>query len=267
MKAVGSRSNPLYKALMKLKDSARERRDEKSTLLDGAHLVAAYLERMGKPHALIVAASARDSTEIAALAAAVAPLEPVVLADALFRELSPVTTPSGVLAAVRIPDAKPVPPTVESCILLEDIQDPGNLGSILRSAAAADVGHVLLSRGCVDAWAPRVLRAGMGAHFSLNIVERADLVGFAREYRGLVIATAARASRVIYDLDLTGPCAFVMGNEGAGLSSELAAVAGIEAGIPMPGGVESLNVGAALAVCLFERVRQRRVPGRSTQTK
>jgi len=264
MKIVNSRGNPLFKALVKLKDSARERRIEGSTLLDGAHLVSAYLERVGKPHALFVSASAQDATEIKALALAAAPLEPVVLADGLFRELSPVTTPSGVLAAVKIPGAGPVPPAVDCCVLLEDIQDPGNLGGILRSAAAAGVQDVLLSRGCADAWAPRVLRAAMGAHFLLNIVERADLVSFARGYRGQVIATAVRASKTIYDLDLSGPCAFLIGNEGAGLSGDLAA-AGVEAGIPMPGAVESLNVGAALAVCLFERVRQRRAGNKKSR--
>jgi TrmH family RNA methyltransferase len=181
-----------------------------------------------------------------------------VLTDGVFRELSPVITPSGILATVEIPAAHPVPRDAECCILLDGLQDPGNLGSILRSAAAAGARHVLLSKGCADAWSPRVLRAAMGAHFRLNVVERADLVGFAGAFEGQVVATAAASERPIFDIDLTAPSAFIFGNEGAGVDPGLLAQADLLAGVPMPGGVESINVGAAAAVCLFERVRQLR---------
>jgi TrmH family RNA methyltransferase len=142
--------------------------------------------------------------------------------------------------------------------LIEDVQDPGNLGSILRSAAGAGVRHVLLSRGCADVWSPRVLRGAMGAHYLLGIEDRANLVAFARDYQGQVIAAAADAATSIFDIDLKAPTAFALGNEGSGLSAELAAQADMVATIPMSTGLESINVGAAAAVCLFERVRQLR---------
>jgi TrmH family RNA methyltransferase len=142
-------------------------------------------------------------------------------------------------------------------LLLEGVQDPGNLGSILRSAAAAGATHALLSRGCADAWSPRVLRAGMGAHFFLSITEHADIADFARTYAGQVVAMTPHAKRSLLELDLRPPTAFLLGNEGAGLSSALLQQADLTVSIPMPGGMESINVAAAAAVCLFERLRQR----------
>lgn len=256
MKVIRSRANPLFRTLAKLRDSARERRREASALLDGPHLVGEYLARKGVPRTLAVSAEALDSPEVKALLARARCPEPVVFSEPLFREISPVATPSGILAVVPIPAARPVPHDVACCVLLEDIQDPGNVGSILRSAAAAGVRHVLLSKGCADAWSPRVLRAAMGAHYVLTIAERADLVAFARAYRGQVVAADAKGTRSIHDLDLTPPTAIALGNEGAGLGAELLREADITAAVPMADGVESINVGAAAAVCLFERVRQ-----------
>ena len=258
MKFVRSRSNPLFKSLLKLKESARERRRAGSALLDGVHLVGAYLERIGEPQAIALSVNAAETPEIRQLLDKSPSPEPIVLTEALFRDLSPVTTPSGIVAVVAIPPARSVPRDVECCLLVEDIQDPGNLGSILRSAAAAEVRHVLLSTGCADAWSPRVLRGAMGAHHLLVIEERANLAAFARDYQGQVVAAAANAKKSIFDIDLTQPTAFALGNEGSGLSLELAAQADIHAAVPMSGGLDSINVGAAAAVCLFERVRQLR---------
>lgn len=258
MKIISSRGNPLYKSLLRLKTSPRERRIRQAALLEGPHLIAAHLERAGQPRRLAVSASARQNAEVGALLRRAASLEPVVFADVLFRELSSVTMPPGILAEFEIPRVLPVPSDADCCLMLEDIQDPGNLGSMLRSAAAAGVSHALLSLGCADAWSPRVLRAAMGAHFFINVVERADLPAFARSYTGQVIALMAHAGRWIFDIDLTRPTAFIAGNEGAGLSRELSSEVRLHAGIPMPGGTESINVGAAAAVCLFERVRQRK---------
>jgi TrmH family RNA methyltransferase len=116
--------------------------------------------------------------------------------------------------------------------------------------------HVFLSKGSVHAWSPRVLRAGMGAHFMLRIYEEAALLTLARGFNGRVIATARRAGKTIFGVDLAGRIALVFGNEGAGLSQALANAAHEVVAVPMPGKIESLNVAAAAAICLFERVRQ-----------
>jgi TrmH family RNA methyltransferase len=162
-----------------------------------------------------------------------------------------------VLAAVLTPQPKPVPADAPLVLLLEDIQDPGNVGTLIRSAAAAGAGHVVLSATCAFAWSPKVLRSAMGGHFSLNIVEAADLADFVARYKGAVIALAGGASRSLYDLDLRGPCAFVVGNEGAGISPQLAARAKERARIPMSAPMESLNAGVAGSIALFECLRQR----------
>jgi RNA methyltransferase, TrmH family len=144
------------------------------------------------------------------------------------------------------------------CLLLEDVQDPGNVGSILRSAAAAGVAQVFLSPQCAFAWSPKVLRAGQGAHFHLEIYEDVDLAAWARGYRGRTIATVAAGAAALYAADLNGPVALAVGNEGAGLSTALRRAASLAVTIPMPGRFESLNAAAAAAICLFECVRQRR---------
>jgi TrmH family RNA methyltransferase len=159
---------------------------------------------------------------------------------------------------VKTPRPPATPDTAAAAILLEDIQDPGNLGSVLRSAAAGGFTQVLLSPGSVHAWSPRVLRAGMGAHFALHIHEEVDLSKCVHGYRGTVIAADPRASLSLFEVDLAGTVAFLFGNEGAGLSAPLLRAAHRIAGIPTSASTESLNVAAAAAVCIFERVRQRR---------
>jgi TrmH family RNA methyltransferase len=142
-------------------------------------------------------------------------------------------------------------------LLLDAVQDAGNVGAILRTAAAAGVRNVLLGPGCAGAWTPRVLRGGQGAHFSLAIREQVDLAAALAAGSAQSVATVARGGRNLYELDLRGPIHWLVGNEGAGLSAELVAVAQLHATIPLAAGTESLNVAAATAVCLFEANRQR----------
>lgn len=262
VKRITSRDNPFYRQLVKLGKSARHRRAAGMALLDGAHLVEAYRRALGAPHTLVVSASGRRHEEIAALLAACAEggrTELYLLDDALFRQASPVDTPTGIMALAPIPpsNAIRVHPGMESCrVLLEAIQDPGNLGSILRSAAATGAADIHLSAGCADAWSPRVLRAAMGAHFLLRIHEHADLIGVARQFEGRVVAATPAAATSLYRARLAGPVAFAFGNEGAGLSDGLLQAATEHIHIPMLGDTESLNAAAAAAVCLFERLRQ-----------
>jgi TrmH family RNA methyltransferase len=127
----------------------------------------------------------------------------------------------------------------------------------LRTAAAAGVRQALLSPGCAAAWSPKVLRAGQGAHFVLAIHEEADLEAFADAYRGTLAVTTLEDSLSLYAAEWQSPLAWVFGAEGQGVRRALLDRAGLKIRIPMPGAVESLNVGAAAAVCLFEAVRRR----------
>src|SRR6185369_3507219 len=168
MKRIVSADNARFKALLKLAESSRERKKHGLSVLDGTHLVAAYREHVGLPRELVISDTGASNPEVATLVATMAPVAPLVLSDALFHQLSTVATPTGVLATVETPRPPVAPAHIDACVMLEDIQDPGNLGSLLRSAAAAGIEHIFLSRSSVHAWSPRVLRAGMGAHFMVR---------------------------------------------------------------------------------------------------
>ena len=260
MRRIESAANPHFKTLRQLAESSRERKKSGLTVLDGIHLVQAYLDGAGVPEQVLVSERGENNIEIKQILKNISSSSILLLSDRLFDQLSQVVTPTGIVAVVKTPRPQPVPADMEACVLLEDLQDPGNLGSILRSAAAAGVRHVLLSKNSVHAWSPRVLRAGMGAHFMLDIHEQADLLAVAAAFKGKVIAASQSASRSLFDTDLTGRIAFAFGNEGLGLSPGLTRSASGTVAIPMPGKVDSLNVAAAAAVCLFERVRQLRKP-------
>ncbi|SFO20880.1 TrmH family RNA methyltransferase [Nitrosospira briensis] len=262
MKLITSRDNPIFRHLVKLKGSARQRRTAGQTLLDGAHLVSDYNLVLGPAESLVVSEAGSAIAEIKQLLAEHARRgggDVAMLSDALFREISPVTTPSGVMALIPIPPPETIPFHQSKsgfCVLLEAMQDPGNVGSILRSAAAAGASKIYMSDGCADAWAPKTLRAAMGAHFLLRIYERSDLVEVARTFKGRVVASTLKAKNSLYQLRLTGPTAFVFGSEGTGLSEAMLQASTEQVTIPMPGGMESLNAAAAAAVCFFEKVRQ-----------
>jgi len=257
MKAVASRDNAAYKTLARLATSGSERKRQGLSLLDGAHLLAAFLDSGGLPEQLAVNRAGLEDPEIARLVERAAGARSMLLSDVLFKSLSSVDSPTGVVALVKTPAGSPVPADASLVLFLENVQDPGNVGTLLRSAAAAGAGHVMLSPTCAFAWSPKVLRAGMGAHFAVNVVEGADAAQFLARYRGATVALAGDAPASLYDLDLRAPTAFFIGNEGAGLSAAAMHAASVRARIPMPGRVESLNAGTAGSICLFEAVRQR----------
>lgn len=252
---ITSRDNALFKSLRKLARSGRERKKTGQALLDGEHLIAAYVEQIGLPQLLVVSASGQERAEIRSLLAQLPSVPLTLMSDALFQEIAPVESPTGILARVAIAQL-PLVEKIQFAVFLETLQDPGNLGSILRSAAAAGAQAAYLSAGCADAWAPRVLRGGMGAHFRLPVREGVDLVDIAGNFAGDVVVTSLQAETDLFELDLTGPVAFVIGNEGAGVSPALQQAATQRVRIPMPGATESLNAAAAAAICFFERVRQ-----------
>ena len=259
MKHIASRDNAHFKSLRKLCLSGRERRKTGLALLDGMHLIESYVEHFGAPQEVVVSESGAARPEIARyLESGKAASATTVVADALFDDLAVVETPSGIMAVVTQPRAAHGVDQQADAVLLDGIQDPGNLGSILRSAAAAGFRQILLSADCAQAWSPKTLRAAMGAHFLLDIHERCDLPAFLGGYRGQAVTTALDAATELYSLDLNSPVAWVLGNDGHGVSEGVAHSTKRHVRIPMPGATESLNVAAAAAICLFETVRQRR---------
>ena len=260
MKTVASRANAAVKAMARLIASAPERRRRGVVVLDGTHLVGTFLDASSSIELLMVSRSALERPEVARLVARVPDAKVTLVADAAFASISTVESATGLLAVVPTPPGKPIPPDADLVVLVEGVQDPGNVGTLIRSAAAAGARHVALSPGCAFAWSLKTVRAGMGAHFALNLLEEADLPAFLEGYRGTAVALAGGEPRSIYDLDLRGPVAICVGNEGAGLSRAILDRAGARASIPMPGPVESLNAGVAGSLCLFEAVRQRAGP-------
>ncbi len=205
---------------------------------------------------VLVSESGLAHPEVARLLAGGRMPEPVVLSDALFAECATVQSPLGIAAIIAIPAPLLPAGSLGACLMLEDIRDPGNLGTLLRSAAAAGMPRAFLSPGCALAWAPRVLRAGMGAHFQIEIYEGVDLAGLAAHFEGRVLGAALHEARPYFDADLRGTLALVIGNEGAGISSELLARVHERLCIPMAPGIESLNAAVAGSILMFERLRQ-----------
>lgn len=259
MKSISSRDNPLYKELKQLATSSQARRKAGRSLLDGVHLCQAYLEQVGRPPFCVVSETSLVHPEVSAIVQAceAAHVKCIALVESLYQAISQVEHGVGLMFVVDTPDIAPPAVLKESAVLLDGLQDPGNLGSILRSAAAAGVRHVVCSKGTVFSWSPKVLRAGMGAHFALEIAENVDLAPLIQSSRIPVLATSSHASRRIYDMDLAKPVAWLFGHEGQGVSEGLLGMATDTVSIPHLGPVESLNVAASAAVCLFEQVRQR----------
>lgn len=256
MKTITSRDNPALKSLRALLTEARKQRASGQAVLEGPHLLAAALDHGLSPDLIVLSEGVRTDAEVMELLARAGKLETFCLPDPLFRSLSELAAPVGILARIDIPVETERMPTGD-CLLLDAVQDAGNVGTLLRTAAAADVRDVLLGPGCAGAWTPRVLRAAQGAHFGLRIREQADLAGFLKHYSGNLVATVARDGASLYALDLRQPVAWLFGNEGAGLAPELVELAKQRATIPLEPGSESLNVAAAAAICLFEMRRQR----------
>jgi TrmH family RNA methyltransferase len=261
MKQITSRDNPFYKELKLLATSSQARRKAGRTLLDGVHLCEAYLQHVGMPVCCVVSDAFLAHPEVKALVerceVARGKVQCISLPDSLYQALSQVENGVGLLFVVDTPVADVPDRLVHSAVLLDNLQDPGNLGSILRSAAAAGVEYVFCSPGTAFAWSPKVLRAGMGAHFILKIFENVDLMLLIQKTGIPVLATSSHAEKQLYEVELGRPVAWLFGHEGQGVSENLLAMATHRVAIPHLGAVESLNVAASAAVCLFEQVRQR----------
>jgi len=262
LKHVTSRDNALFKQLKALTGSTHQRRKAGQSVLDGVHLAQAYVAALGQPANCVVSERHYDHVEVRPLLERIDSDRIVVLGDALFTQISSVVNGIDLMLVIDTPTGH-LPAKIDTdCIILDGVQDAGNVGSILRSAAAAGIPHAFLITGCAFAWSVKTLRAGMGANFHLNIVEHCTLEMLESRLAVPLLATSSHADAAVFDTDLRQPVGWVIGNEGSGVSPEWMARVSRTVGIPQPGGLESLNVAAATAVCLFESVRQRRTPGR-----
>lgn len=258
MKSISSRDNPQFKELKLLATSASARRKAGNTVLDGVHLCQTYLDRVGAPLLCVVGDSSLMHPEVMVIVARCEELKTPCLAlpEAMHQAISQVESGIGLLFVISTPHTSAPVCLDDAAVLLDNLQDPGNVGSILRSAAAAGIKTVITARGTAFAWSPKVLRAGMGAHFFMNIVENADLLHLLSTAKVPVLATSSHAAQSLYAIDLSKPVAWLFGNEGAGVRPELLELASARVVIPHRAAMESLNVAACAAICLFEQVRQ-----------
>jgi len=249
---ITSKDNPLLQRLRKLARDPAGYRKAGELWLEGAHLCGALRQRGLRPTQALVAEAAWAQPALRALAQWAPKV--VVLPDALFDGISTLPSPARlgfVLALPPAPSIDPLAPTV----VLDRLQDAGNVGSILRSAAAFGLGQVLALQGTAALWSPKVLRAGMGAHFGLRLVEGLqpdDLSALAVP----LVGTSLQTDALLQTAALPRPCAWVLGHEGQGIAPALLARCALTVRIPQPGGEESLNVAAAAAVCFYEAVRR-----------
>lgn len=242
---ISSRENPLVKELRKLVQDNSAYRKAGRFWVEGEHLCGAALVRGLQP--LLAVFSERVWAQAAPHFVAAAP-QVVVLKDALFADISGLESPAGMGFLLPLAQGVLIQARADT-VVLDRIQDAGNVGSILRSAAAFGFHQVLALKGSVALWSPKVLRAGMGAHFGLSLVEGLALDDLDSLQLPLVV-TSSHQGEYIHELVCPRPCAWVMGHEGQGVSAQLMARAAHFARIAQPGGEESLNVAAAAAICL-----------------
>lgn len=253
---ITSKHNPRLRWVRALQRSSRKRRQEGLWVVEGVRLAEEAL-RAGWEARLVLYRedlNERGQAVVRAFAARGVPVESV--SPSLFDTLSETETPQGLLL-VLAQQTLPVPPRADFILIADEVRDPGNLGSILRSAAAAGVQAVFCPPQTVDAFAPKVLRGAMGAHFRMPILQRSWSQIAASLGEVHLFLAAAGEGQPCYQADFRQPLALIVGGEAQGAGQEARRLAHEVVHIPMPGGSESLNVAAAAAVLLFEVVRQR----------
>lgn len=259
MKQITSRDNPDYRSLLRVlagKRAPGERGSVQEMALEGVHLCQAWLAHSGQPQLAFFDEDRLQAAELTALYAAVEPARRRTCSAVLLQAAGQVVQGQGVIFLCRTPRPEMPSRVDRNCLWLDRIQDPGNMGTLIRTAAAAGIGRIYCSQGCVSAWSPKVLRSAQGAHFVLDIYENQDLSVLVRSLDIPLLATALNDSTSLYDTRLPTHAAWLVGNEGQGVAPELLARADLRLHIPQAPVVESLNVAIAAGICLFEQRRQ-----------
>lgn len=249
---ISSRDNPLLQRLRKLVRDPGAYRKSGEVWLEGEHLCTALRARGLRPLQALVAESAWQRPALRELAGWAPRI--ALVPDALFDGISALESPARIGFVLALPASPGIDPAAPS-IILDRVQDAGNVGSILRSASAFGFSQVLCLQGTALLWSPKVLRAGMGAHFGLQLVEglRAEAL---KDLLLPWVGTSLQAAGLLHQTTLPHSCAWLFGHEGQGVDPALLARCAVTVRIAQPGGEESLNVAAAAAVCLHESMRR-----------
>ncbi len=262
---ITSRDNPLVKELRRLAQDGSAYRKTGRVWIEGEHLCDAAQARGWRAEMAVIS---DQNMHLAVMECARSAIKFIVIADAIMREISGLESPASMGLVLALPQEMAIDASLRT-VILDRLQDPGNAGSILRSAAAFGVAQVIALKGSVALWSPKVLRAGMGAHFSLRIIEAANLEDVKALNLPMAVTSSHRGqflhelghSRLLSNKEHTTPILkraepdlaqinWVLGHEGQGVSEGLVSLAQVHVRIAQPGGQESLNVAAAAAICL-----------------
>ncbi len=247
-----SPSNPLLLRVRRLGRDNGAYRKFGEVLVEGEHLCGAAVSRGLSASVALVSEAAWELPARRELARQAERI--VILPEGLLRGFSTLESPCDIAFVIALPAARPFDPA-RSAVLLDRLQDAGNVGSILRSASALGVSQVLAVKGTAGLWSGKVLRAGMGAHFGLTLSEGLEVADVLQLGVPLVV-TSSHARDTLAQVSLPRPCTWVFGHEGRGVGPTILAASSLQVRIPQPGGEESLNVAAAAAICFYEGLRQ-----------
>jgi len=252
---IESKDNTLFKETRKLKER-KNRLKERKYIVEGFRLVQEGFKAKCQIDYVIVSEDSKDKLDIY-LREYLDDIKVYVMKKSLFCQLTSTEQPQGIIAVLSIPmNTREL--TGEFYLLCDKVQDPGNLGTIIRTAHAAGVSGVILTKGTVDIYNDKTIRSTMGSIFYLPIINDDDL-SFLKNLKNKgfkLVATSLEESKDFFDEDLKGKIILSVGNEGNGISDEVFSLADKKVKIPMPGGAESLNVAVATSIILFEKVRQ-----------
>ena len=250
---ITSRDNPLLKELRKLSSDSTAYRKTGRVWLEGDHLCSAALVRGVQPAIAVFSESYITVASVFIASEAIKKIvKTIVISDKLWQDISGLESPAKMGFVIDLPSSVQIIPNAAT-VILDRVQDAGNVGSILRSAAAFGFKQVIALTGTAALWSPKVLRAGMGAHFGLQLIENASLDDLSALTVPLVVTSSHQGDflhNLMQNKQLPNPCAWVMGHEGQGVRAELLKQAKVSVRIGQPGGEESLNVAAAAAICL-----------------
>ena len=260
MQVISSKDNELIKHIKKLKD--KKYRDESNEyIIEGIKLIEEAVKEQAKIKKIIVCENTTKTYEIpTSVKIEIAKYECIYVTEKIFNSITQVTNPQGLMAIIeKTPETQEIDFTQDLIVILDDVQDPGNLGTILRTIDSVGLNQVIVSRDSADAFNPKVVRSTMGAIFRVKIIETENLIEtikVIKKHHFKLVVTSLQTEKSIYDIDFNKKM-IVIGNESNGVSKEIQDMAYEKVKIPMLGKTESLNASVAAGIVMYEYVRQK----------
>ena len=257
---ITSKDNETIKKLKKLKEK-KYRDQENCYIIEGVKLIKEAIQENAKIKLIIICDDCKQENDLESeIKYEIAKYECISVSEKIFLSLTNVVNPQGILAVIeREKQAEKIDYNEDLYLILDDIQDPGNMGTILRTADSLNMKQIIVSKDCADAYNPKVVRSTMGAIFRINIIESDNLVKTIKEmkkHKIKVMATSLETSKSMYNVSYE-KTAIVIGNEANGVEKEILELADEKIKIPMQGKTESLNASVATAVILYEAMRNK----------